>query len=148
MEAVERQEENQLLATVGPRPNPDDELQEDSNQQSVQQSSSSKKRAGPRKDLPEAVKNKLANQAVQMAIGGTQKSWMNAGGTSFGSRPGSLPAQKQTPVALGPGVLSNIPAGSRAGPKRITIKDALMVVENRKELRTSELLYKWYANIK
>jgi hypothetical protein len=147
MESVERQEENQLLATVGPRPNPDDELLEDSTQQSTQQSSS-KKKMGPRKDLPEAVKNKLANQAVQMAIGGTQKSWMNAGGSSFGSRPGSLPAQKQTPVALGPGVLSNIPAGARAGPKRISIKDALMVVENRKELRTSELLYKWYANIK
>jgi hypothetical protein len=179
MEMKERQEQNQLLATVGPRPVEEIDgipVEESgavgaagsmASSQTVATGKSvtstpagdgkkKKERGSTKKDLPEAVKNKLANTAAMMAVGGTMKSWMLPGASlsattpKSGSGPQSM-TQKVIPTATGPGVLSSttVPAGYRQrGQKRVTIKDALFVAESFKHLRSSELLYKWWANVK
>ncbi|KAJ3353596.1 hypothetical protein HDU91_005876, partial [Kappamyces sp. JEL0680] len=182
----ERQEQNALLVSVGPRPI--EELDEHGNpipqpaieaattassSQTIASAKSSstvvdpatgkKKRApaGPKKDLPEAVKQKNANSAAMMAVGSTQKAWMLPGASAL-----TLPAAKRSESrSNSAGAAANtfspstgselgsvtVRAGNRPNritQKRITIKDALGVMETFRHLKSSELLYKWWANVK
>jgi hypothetical protein len=106
------------------------------------------KKVSSKKELPEAVKNKMTNSAALMATGGTMKSWMLPGATI------SVPSPK---IVTNDNFAHNDPtqpssivrAGSRLRTqKRITIKDALFVMEGKRELKSSELVYKWWANVK
>ena len=129
-----------------------------------------KGKSSAKKDLPEAVKNKLTNYAAMMAVGGTMKSWMLPGASLSTSQnaspqqpiPSSRTESKNNTNAAssftteggradGPLGVAKVRAGyrgSRQIQKRITIKDALLVLESQKHLKTSELFYRWLANIK
>lgn len=129
---------------------------------------STKKKSQAKKDLPESVKQKLTNNAAMMAVGGNLKSWMLPGASLTTSTPvGSKstgPASKSAtgltiPITSGSflevpkseGQRKAIVRGGHRGvkiQKRITIKDALLVLESQRHLSRSELFYKWLANIK
>ena len=167
IENRERVQFEELMETVGPRPT-EEELEEErlaleaqaqqaanaqqssqssnQQQQSVQSIDSKKgRKVNPKKELPEAVKNKMTNTAALMAAGGTVKSWMLPGATISG------PTAKVTTQRDQQKAASKLSArtGSRLRiQKRITIKDALFVMETQNELKNSELIYKWWANVK
>ncbi|KAI8900292.1 hypothetical protein BC833DRAFT_582569 [Globomyces pollinis-pini] len=110
------------------------------------------KRQSTKKDLPEAVKNKLTNSAALMAAGGTIKSWMLPGASISLS---NKVTSKDTPSKTGGRngdqlkISSTVRPGSRLkAQKRVTIKDALYAMESQRELKTSDILYKWWANVK
>jgi Transcription initiation factor TFIID component TAF4 family len=101
-----------------------------------------------KKDLPESAKNKLINSAALRAVGGPVKSWMLPASSSS-----AAPQQKKpTRLATESGHQSLPAGGIRSSrnkvQKRVTLKDALFAMENTKTLKRSDLLYKWYANIK
>lgn len=165
IESRERAEYDELMETVGPRPTEEEEEEEaqaavapgstgtansstSAQQITSTQSTESKKqkKVNPKKELPEAVKNKMTNNAALMAAGGTVKSWMLPGATISAPTPRSVPG-KESKKATSKGI--TVRTGSRLRiQKRITIKDALFVMESQHELRNSELLYKWWANVK
>ncbi|KAJ3310771.1 hypothetical protein HDV04_004653 [Boothiomyces sp. JEL0838] len=172
IENDERIEQEKLLESVGPRPTPEDLEQNPesltssavtnstsvattvntnvSTPKSVTAASEKKpKRPATKKDLPEAVKNKMTNNAAKMAAGGTMKSWMLPGASIAAvSTPKVVPkeAKGKAPERK---AASIVRAGSRLRTqKRITIKDALLAMELQRELKSSELLYKWWTNVK
>lgn len=173
IETKERMEQDKLMETVGPRPT-EEEGEPEGGPNSVHsshtsgtplQSSQSYKSAPAikgtpatdvkkpkkqpvKKDLPEAVKNKMTNSAALMAAGGTMKSWMLPGATI--SVPSPKIVSKVNTVVYNPiSSSTTVRAGVRARTqKRITIKDALFVMESQRELKCSELFYNWWANIK
>lgn len=152
IEQRERLEQNTLMASVGARPIEEVEgmpsLYQPSTPQNVQaQGKGDKKiKRSSKKDLPEAVKNKLANNAAMMAVGGTMKAWMLPG-ASMSQAPKS--AYRETPKQAQN--QSMPPSSSRTSTqrnrtqKRITIKDALVVMQ---DMRVDALSYKWWSSVK
>lgn len=123
--------------------------------------------SGIKKDLPEAMKSQLTNYAAMLAVGGTVKSWMLPGGSMVAAGPAAgakgvpppsimrrpaPPSSFQDLSATGSGSVSTRTGargtGNRIIQKRVTIKDALTVLEGQKHLKSSEFLYRWLANIK
>lgn len=110
-----------------------------------------------KKDLPEAVKHKLANNAALREIGGPTKSWMlppssMPGGSGSIGKPVRLTTATNSAV-MGSSVVSdagdNVYRAKRGtANQRISLKDALFAMENTRALKRSDLIYKWYANIK
>lgn len=102
-----------------------------------------KKARGSKKDLPEAVKDKLANTAAMLAVGGSVKSWMVAGaGNTY------TPVVKPKSEMVEETSVQERRRGREKVQKRVTISDALTAMEGRRELRGGDVLYRYWANIK
>ena len=167
IESRERSKYEELMETVGPRPT-EEELEEEAQAQaaaaaaaaanpntlnSTQQASSAQsvdskkgRKSNAKRELPEAVRNKMTNNAALVAAGGSVKSWMLPGATISAAAPRSYHPKEAKNISAS---RVTVRTGSRLRiQKRITIKDALFVMESRRELRNSELLYKWWANVK
>jgi hypothetical protein len=159
METRERTELAQLLATIPPRPSDEEEGGGGEISQATQATTSTvaaPKKRGAKKDVPEAIKHKLTNQAAMFAVGGTVKSWMLPGASISAPAPVQPVLNKtSTSAAINahskPAVDKKSTLGRAAQynmQKRVTIKDALLVMESQRHLKTSDILYKWLANIK
>jgi hypothetical protein len=98
-----------------------------------------------KKDLPEAVKNRLSNNAALREIGGPVKSWMLPPSnmpSSSGIKPSKLTSTNSISNSSGMGFKRT------TANKRIILKDALFAMENTRVLKNSRLIYKWYASVK
>lgn len=115
-----------------------------------------KKRGGAKKEVSEAEKQKLTNKAAMYAVGGTMKSWMLPGASISAPSPpirsisntaadvGSAGGGSTSSTAAnGTGAQQPKVTTSRLGrrevrgvQKRVTIKDALCVMETQKGLRS------------
>jgi hypothetical protein len=162
IENRERILHDHLMNIVGPRPT-EEELEEQEQQSSaaqlssqtisqktsVQSSDSKKSKKSQKKDLPEAVKNRLTNNAALMAAGGTMKAWMLPGASIAAPTPPKIIPKEVKMSGEMPRPAATIRTGSRLRvQKRITIKDALFTMENYRHLKTTELFYKWWASVK
>jgi hypothetical protein len=166
IEARERELQENLYNAVGPRPTEEEleEMQEQgsslagtqnlssqtvSQKTSGQSTDSKKSKKSVKKDLPEAVKNKMTNNAALMAAGGTMKSWMLPGASIAAPTPSKIIPKEIQISGDTPRPVSTVRTGSRLRvQKRITIKDALFTMEGYRHLKTTELFYKWWASVK
>jgi hypothetical protein len=154
IEQRDRNSQDRMLSIAGPRPS-EEELEEEesvatSAAASANTSQTGKQKKKKVKELPEAMKQKITNDAALAAVGGTVKSWMRQGATIAAPKkvlPISKPRSNNLPNNNS-AMLRRERAGARKFQKRITIKDALFVMENRSELKRTDLLYKWWANVK
>lgn len=170
IEQRDRFEQDRVFTLMGPRPEveeveepPEEEpvsIQEKSaakskdkeGAKSSQKEPKKKTKKAIKKDLPESVKNKLANSAAMIAVGGAVKSWMMPGGLAPpSSAPKKKPVSKLIPKTI-PGTKKTIQtiqtSKSQKSAKKITLQDAIFTMEQDRQLRSSNLLYKWCANIK
>ena len=111
-----------------------------------------------KQDIPESVKTKMINSTALRAAGGTVKSWMlpvnDAAGSGVMLKTG-FPVQKKNSTGkrkeMAPKGKQEDPAlkGMRITQKdRITLKDAVLVVERDTILSKSSIYYKWLSNIR
>lgn len=111
-----------------------------------------------KQDIPESVKTKMINSTALRAAGGTMKSWMlpagDASGTGMMLKTG-FPVQKKTAAGKRKEMASKgkqeDPAlkGMRITQKdRITLKDAVLVIERDPILSKSSIYYKWLSNLR
>ena len=111
-----------------------------------------------KQDIPESVKTKMVNSTALRAAGGTMKSWMlpsnDASGSGMMLKTG-FPVQKKTAAEKRKELASRgkqeDPAlkGMRITQKdRITLKDAVLVVERDPILSKSSIYYKWLSNLR
>lgn len=113
-----------------------------------------KRKRSSKKDLPEAVKTKMANSAALMAAGGTVKSWMLPTSHQI-----AMPPKKNATKVIssrdanlrgekgGIGLNGSADKGSRAA-RRVMLRDALFVIGDHRNFSDGELLYRWNSNIK
>ena len=104
--------------------------------------------------MPESVKAKIINSAALMAAGGHTKSWMHASTPSMSAPPKQDKVQRLTTTATSnshhgsAGAGHSIRVNKSRQPKRISLRDALFTMGQTPTLTGSELMFKWWANIK
>lgn len=171
MEMQQRDDEEGIASKIAHlMPNPEDEEEEATEQQNGgneaiadgndQTDKKKAKKPASKRDLPEAVKNKLTNKTAFLAAGGKMKSWMigSSSDAALGSRSKRVVVSKPTTTESNQssGPIENKAIEPTAGStsamirasKRIMLRDAIYALEQQQSLRSSPLLIKWLANIK